>query len=428
MKFLLAVSGSISAFKSVEVMRLLQKSGHKVKIILTKGAQKFVSADNYRYLGADAVYLHNSDFDSKNYDGNNSILHIELARWADVLLISPLSASTLSKLAQASASDLLSCIFLAWGEKPCLLFPAMNTSMLTHPFVQKNLATLNELPHVFIYPPEKGELACGEFGDGKLPAPKSISRFAQVWNLSRRQERVLISSGPTLSPLDTFRYLTNGASGKTGLYLAEESLRRGLNVTVVSGPGGHELYYHLLNHPSFELFLVKTTQEMAQAIKSRLPDSHFFISAAAVSDFEFETQATKIKKEEFGGFLAVKKATDILQETVEKRSQYPLLKKIIGFAAENYLTIQKLQAKMQRKPVDLLVGNKVHNGLIGGEQLGFNQEKGEYLLLTIKESMLYPGLSKIELANKILDFCLVEPLIENSFQGESVHEFGPTTQ
>lgn len=423
MNILLAVSGSISAYKSLEVLRFLVKAGHQVKVILTQGALKFVVPDSYRYLGALNVYLPQSDFDLNQYGPDVGILHIDLARWADEMIVAPLSANTLARLAQAQAQDLLSSVFLAMGEKPIVLFPAMNTKMWEHPLLQKNLQLLAELPQLFVHPPDKGELACGEIGEGKLPTPEVIARFSPLWNLKRRNERILITCGPTVAPLDTFRYLTNASSGKTGLYLAEQALAQGLDVSVVAGPGAHELFTHLMNHPHFELFHVRTTQEMQQAVLARIEESHFFISAAAVCDFEFETAEGKLKKEDFSGTLYAKKAVDILKSVVERRAGLGRLKKIVGFAAESSLSPELIRKKMSDKPVDLLVGNVVDHGLSGkGQGQGFGQEAGDYLLHTSQSSLSLSALTKKELAERILHFCL------NTTPGNLLNESAATTQ
>ena len=240
MKILIGVSGSISAYKALDVVRGLTKNGHEVKIILTSGATQFVVPEVFLYLGASEVFKATDDFNYptayKESDKlkRNPILHIDLARWADQFAILPLSANTLSSLSQGSANDLLTSVFLALEHRtPIVLYPAMNQTMLQNPLVQRNMDLLKEsLSNVLFIEPDSGLLACGEQGQGKLPDVEKIIETLPYLKLSKstNEKKVLITTGATLSPLDPVRFLTNSSSGLTGFYLAREALQKGLHV------------------------------------------------------------------------------------------------------------------------------------------------------------------------------------------------------
>ena len=401
MRILLGVSGSISAYKALDIARGLFKNGHEVKVILTNGALKFVIPEVFTYLGVSEVYKSQDDFVHKN------VLHIDLARWCDVFVVAPASANTLSKLARGEASDLLTSVFLALEpHKNTLLFPAMNTNMLHHPFTKENISDIKKLKtlnNLFVSPTDAGILACEEVGLGKLPSvdeiiemiPSMVKPFS-----SPDQKTILVTTGATITPLDPVRYLTNSSSGITGFFLAEAALSMGHKVIMIAGAnatGKLDLYS---KHPNFTLKRVKTVEDMKAAVHAEIENADLYISSAAISDIEFEANDNKIKKDSITDSLKVKKASDILKSVLEKK---PSKLKIVGFAAETDMSDAVLNKKMQSKPVDLLVGTKVHNGLVKNQAVaGFNVEEADYRLLTNK-GFIYEGiLSKRELAHKIL--------------------------
>ena len=401
MRILLGVSGSISAYKALDIARGLFKNGHEVKVILTNGALKFVIPEVFTYLGVSEVYKSQDDFVHKN------VLHIDLARWCDVFVVAPAAANTLSKLARGEASDLLTSVFLALEpHKNTLLFPAMNTNMLHHPFTKENISDIKKLKtlnNLFVSPTDAGILACEEVGLGKLPSvdeiiemiPSMVKPFS-----SPDQKTILVTTGATITPLDPVRYLTNSSSGITGFFLAEAALSMGHKVIMIAGAnatGKLDLYS---KHPNFTLKRVKTVEDMKAAVHAEIENADLYISSAAISDIEFEANDNKIKKDSITDSLKVKKASDILKSVLEKK---PSKLKIVGFAAETDMSDAVLNKKMQSKPVDLLVGTKVHNGLVKIQAVaGFNVEEADYRLLTNK-GFIYEGiLSKRELAHKIL--------------------------
>jgi phosphopantothenoylcysteine decarboxylase/phosphopantothenate--cysteine ligase len=403
MRILLGVSGSISAYKSFDIARGLIKKGHEVKVILTTGALKFVVPEVFTYLGAQDVYKSEDDFVHKN------VLHIDLARWCDVFVIAPASANTLSRLAQGQASDLLSSVFLALeATKNALIFPAMNSNMLSHPFTQQNIQDIKKLKtlnNIFISPTDEGILACSEVGLGKLPTVEEIILLIPTMTKpfsNSEQKVILITTGATISPLDPVRYLTNSSSGLTGFYLTESALSMGHKVILIAGINSIIDLNLFLKHPNFKLKRVSTVSEMSTEVHSQIEKADLYISSAAISDIEFETSAEKVKKETMGENLKTKKAQDILKMIIGLNLKNL---KIVGFAAETDLSDSVLKKKMESKPVDLLVGTKVNNGLINNElAIGFNADSADYRLLSNKGYVLEGKLTKKELANKIILF------------------------
>ena len=401
MKILLSVCGSISAYKSIDLARSLVNAGHEVKVVLTKGALKFVVPNVYTYLGVEEVYLSEDDFSHKK------VLHIDLARWADTLVIAPLSANTLARLARGEASDLLSSIFLAFEPtKPIAVFPAMNTLMLKHPFTQENISDLKKLctlNNLFVSPTSSGILACEEVGEGKLPAVEEIAQLIAIlrppFNLDGKRKKIVITTGATISPIDPVRYLTNSSSGITGYYLALSALSRGYEVVVIAGKYASSELNLITKHPFYKLTRVVTVKEMSDAVFSEIKNAEAYISAAAISDWEFDIAKEKIKKEKSNESLPIKKAQDILRSVID---QYTGKIKIVGFAAETNLTDDVLIAKFRSKPVDLLVGTKVDNGLgTKTKEQGFGVDEASYRFVEEGFITNEKALSKTELAEVI---------------------------
>jgi phosphopantothenoylcysteine decarboxylase/phosphopantothenate--cysteine ligase len=396
MKVLLNVTGSVSAYKANELVRLLVKANHEVKIIVSKGATKFINPDLFRYLGAQEVYSPSSDFDLSEYRKiSGNVLHIELARWADIFVSYPLSANTLSRFANAQADDLMSSVFLALGDKKQLHFPAMNTLMLEHPFVEENLNKLTTLNNCYIHPTDQGELACSEIGSGKLATPEEAFDLIETISF-KKTKKVLITTGATLSPLDTVRYLTNPSSGLTGYYLSKEYLKKGFEVILLSTPTTTKQVELLANHPNFKNIQVMTTTDMFNVVKDLLESIDIYVSAAAISDIEFELEESKIKKDKLTDSLPIKKARDILAYVLEHKKEL----KVVGFAAETKQSLEIFKRKWNKKKVDLLVGNFVHNGA-KGEQKGFQANENEYFFVTNGEISNQEQLTKQQLAQTI---------------------------
>jgi phosphopantothenoylcysteine decarboxylase/phosphopantothenate--cysteine ligase len=408
MKILLSVCGSISAYKAHDIARGFVNNGHEVKVILTKGALKFVVPEVFTYLGVEAVYRDDADFSAKN------VLHVDLGRWSDILVIAPLSANTLSRLARGEASDLLSSLFLAYeSTKPIAVFPAMNSLMLSHPFTQENfneLKKLKTLGNVFISGTNTGTLACNEIGEGKLPLVEEILAIVPALRApflerpatdSVPKKKIVISTGATIAPLDPVRFLTNSSSGITGFHLAVSALRAGHEVVVIAGKNAVKELDLLEKHPFYKLIRVTTVNEMHNAVHAEIKNAEAYLSAAAISDIEFEVADQKVKKENMGDCLPVKKAVDILKTVIE--AKIPNLK-IVGFAAETDLSDTVLLKKYTSKPCDLLVGTKVDNGMAGNVSLqGFNVDQANYRFVQKGELTTLKNLAKKDLGDVIFN-------------------------
>ncbi len=400
MNILVAVCGSIAAYKAYDVVRGLSKNGHRVRVVLSAGALEFVKPEVFRHLGAHAVYLPQDDHsgDSKLFEGleTQQVLHIALARWAQQMIVAPMTANTLNKLGAGLADDMLSCTFLALKpEVPKILFPAMNPAMWDNPIVKKNVHTLSQLEQTLVHNTGSGEMVCGEFGDGKLASVDEILTLSESWQQNSKAKKILITTGATQAPLDPIRFLTNASSGETGFVMALEALKQGFEVVVVAGKSAVHKLEWLSAHPRFRLERVSTTDQMRQAVLNHFSFCDVYISSAAIGDIQFAPSAHKLKKDDLKETLTIERSPDILKEVLSVRKAEQI---IIGFAAETDLSVAMLERKWQGKPVDLLVGTKV------SEREGFGDLSPHYILYRGAGAILFEGvLSKRELAQKILE-------------------------
>lgn len=403
LKIILAVCGSISAYRAYDLMRQLLKNHHEVKVVMTEGSKHFCQQETFYYLGAKEVYRHNDDF--KVSDSN--IIHIELARWADALVIAPLSANTSASLAAGMSKDLLGSLFLALDQESVakLFFPAMNTKMLSHPFVKRNLQQLSELPTSFIHPTQSGILACGEEGEGRLSEIEEIVELIETLSFSLKKKDIdrksfVITTGATMAPLDPVRYLTNPSSGKTGYEIAKKFIGNGHQAVVIAGINATSKLNLLQNHPHFKLIRVTTNQEMKEAVFKYFESCDYYISSAAINDIKFQSNDQKIKKDQMSSELKISQDTDILKEVLKKRTH----QKVIGFAAETKLDEDNLKKKWSNKPVDYLIGTKVHSGM--GKEVsrqGFEADQADYLLFDGND-FLSRKFSKAQLADHVYQY------------------------
>lgn len=396
MRIILGVCGSISAYKSLDIARGLVKKGHQVRVILTNGGEKFVRPEVFSYLGCEEVYLAGDDFKHKN------VLHVDLAKWCDRIAIAPLSANFLAKIVRGETFDLLSSVLLALpAGKPQLYYPAMNTEMLDHPFTNENFEQLKKLESKFpllVHPTDEGLLACGDTGSGKLPQVDTVIETIEAFN-KFSGKNILISTGATKAPLDSVRYLTNSSSGLTGYHLSKAALMSGHKVTVIAGEGSTEALNLLKGLPNYSLFMVKTNSEMKDIVEREFPQTDCYISSAAIGDIEFDATNDKLKKGDLKESLPIKKAHDVLKGILESKQPH---QKVVGFAAETDLSEEMMLEKQNRKPVDLLIGTKVNNGLTGEEREGFEKPEANYLILKNGEFTKL-SLQKEELASVILE-------------------------
>lgn len=402
MNIILAVSGSIASYKSYDLLRDLLKQGHSVKVILTQGALKFIHPDTYKYLGASEVFLPQDDFNLDQYKQDSKVLHIDLARWCDQLVIYPASASTINRLGQGIASDLLGSVFLSLNQKPTYIFPAMNPSMLNHLITSKSLKTLSEIKNTYVSDTQSGTLVCGENGEGKLHTPEVALFLMETISFNLKDKNVLITTGASMAKLDDVRYLTNPSSGLTGFYIAKAFLKNGYIVHVLAGKYSSSLLDLLKYHPLCKLEKLSSNAEFAARATSLAPISQLLIASAALCDFEFISISGKIKKSQLNaeGKIAIHPAQDVLK-TILDLSLKQL--KTVGFAAETSMTPEILDEKWHRKPTDLLVANTVKNSY-DGQTLGFQQEDGVYIFKQANITSAPQNLSKAQLAQQLVSW------------------------
>ena len=336
-KILLIIGGGISAYKSLDLIRLLLKKKSSIKVVLTKSGKKFVTSLSISSLSKNRVF--EEMFDEKN---KGKIDHISLSRWADLILVMPATANFMSKIAKGSADDLASTIILA-SNKEIFLVPAMNVRMWIHKATQKNLNALIEYGYKFIGPID-GEMACGEYGKGKMSSPRQILSFLDKYFknkdfLKKKKVNAIVTTGPTKEYIDPVRYISNESSGKQGYEIASELSRLGIKTTLISGPTN-------LNYNN-EIRVKKVTSgnEMLEAVKKRLP-ADIAVCAAAVSDFKpVLRKKNKIKKELKFDEIKIEKNPDILSFLGKSNRHRPKL--LVGFSAETDDLFKNSIKKMQ---------------------------------------------------------------------------------
>ena len=364
-KILLVIGGGISAYKSLDLIRLLQKKSCSVKVVLTKSGKKFVTSLSLSSLSKNRVF--EEVFDEKN---KGNIDHISLSRWADLIMVLPATANFMSRLSKGSADDLASTIILA-SNKEIFLIPAMNVRMWEHKATQKNLNTLIDYGYKFIGP-EDGEMACGEYGKGKMSSPRQILsfliRFFKKKDLLKSKKiRAIVTTGPTKEYIDPVRYISNESSGKQGYEIALELTRLGIKTTLISGPT--KLKYD----NEIKVKKVVTGKQMLEAVKKKLP-THIAVCAAAVSDFKpISPEKNKIKKGQINE-IKIEKNPDILSFLGKNNRFKPKL--LIGFSAETENLIKNSKIKMHEKFCDMMIANDVSK-----KDRGFHSDYNEVLII-----------------------------------------------
>ena len=358
-KILLIICGGIAAYKSLETIRILKKNGCELKSILTSSAKKFVTPLSVASLSQGKVYE-----DLFNVENENEMDHIALSRWADLILIEPATANTISKLAKGSAEDLASTVILA-SNKPIFLVPAMNVRMWEHSSTKENLEVLKTYSYKIIGP-EIGEMACGEYGEGKMTEPldivKKINDYFFFINKNKKL-KALVTAGPTHEYIDPVRFITNKSSGKQGYEIAKSLSRNGYQTTLISGPT------NLKVDEEIKLIKVETAEQMFKETQKNLPVDVAILSAA-VADFKVLGKSDfKIKKT---NELTIKleKNVDILNFVSNHNSMRPKL--VIGFAAETNDLEDNAIKKLKNKNCDMVIANDVSDKNIGFES-DFNE-------------------------------------------------------
>ena len=387
-KILLIICGGISAYKSLELIRLLKKQDVEVKTILTKSAKEFVTPLSVASLSQGKVYD-----DLFNAENEAEMDHISLSRWADVILVVPATANTISKLSAGSSDDLASTVILA-SDKDIFLTPAMNVRMWEHPSTKQNLNKLKSYGYKIIGP-EIGDMACGEFGEGKMTEPKDIFQIIETYfsQLNKNQKlKALVTAGPTNEYIDPVRFITNKSSGKQGYALAKSLAKRGFQTTLISGPTNLQIDNNI------NLIKVETADEMFKATQENLP-ADVAIFSAAVADFKVkEKKNEKMKKQEYLN-LELEKNIDILNYVSKHNSLRPKL--VIGFAAETNNIQENAQKKLVEKNCDWIIANDVSNNSIGFDS-DFNEVSIFYKDKEIKNEKLVMK-KKSEISEEITD-------------------------
>ncbi|MFZ9034529.1 MAG: bifunctional phosphopantothenoylcysteine decarboxylase/phosphopantothenate--cysteine ligase CoaBC [Francisellaceae bacterium] len=398
-KVLLMVSGGIAAYKACELARLWVKSGVKVKVVMSQAAKQFVAPLSFEAICGARVYDDCFDY------VDDSIEHIELARWPDAIVIAPATANTIARLACGLADNLLSTLVLA-TTKPVFIAPAMNKYMWQNQQVQHNVNHLIA-SGFYLLPPESGQQACGDVGYGRMMAPEVIyNRIydqmqqidVQTWPINGKKSalKVMITAGPTVEAIDPVRFLSNHSSGKMGYALASCFTEYGCDVTLISGP------VQLDPPAEAKCILVKSADQMYEAVMTRVDTIDIFIAAAAVADFKVESIAkTKLKKSEAQSSMTLKlvKNKDILAEVADKRRVF-----CVGFAAETDNAEVNAREKLKRKGADMLILNEVDAA--SGFPFYADDSQNSVFFAGDQEPINLPRSSKKVMARQLIDLIL----------------------
>ena len=392
-KILLIICGGISAYKSLELIRSLKKLGAKVKTILTKSAKEFVTPLSVASLSQEKVY---DDLFSPENEAEMD--HISLSRWADLIVVAPATANTISKLSAGSSEDLASAVILA-SDKDIFLTPAMNVRMWEHPSTKENLKKLQSFGYKIIGP-EIGDMACGEFGEGKMTEPVNIVQEINSYfsELNKNYKlKALVTAGPTNEYIDPVRFITNKSSGKQGYALAKSLAKKGFQTTLISGPTKN-----LEVSGNINLIEVETADEMFKATQDNLP-ADVAIFSAAVADFKVKAiNNNKIKKQE-KLHLELEKNIDILNYVSKHNSLRPKL--VIGFAAETSDVEENAKKKLEEKSCDWIIANDVSDKAIGFDS-SFNEVSIYYRDKNMNDEKLTIK-SKSEISDEISDLLFI---------------------
>jgi phosphopantothenoylcysteine decarboxylase/phosphopantothenate--cysteine ligase len=384
LRVLLGVTGGIAAYKSPDIVRRLLDRGVEVQVVMTRSAERLVSPTVFQAVSGRSVRG-----DLWDEQAEAAMGHIELARWADRILIAPATAHVMAQLATGAAGSLLTTLCLA-SDAPVFLAPAMNQAMWRHPATRANQALLLERGVRFIGPAE-GEQACGDVGPGRMVEPESIvaavleSCPAGAGSLAGAS--ILITAGPTREPIDPVRFVSNRSSGKMGFAVARAAAAAGARVTLVAGP------VNLATPAGVERVDVETSAEMREATLARAAQADIYIGAAAISDYRpGQVAEHKIKKTSDTLSLDMVKSPDVLAEVAALPSR-PFT---VGFAAETCKLEEHARAKLERKGLDMIVANLV------GENLGFDCDRNSALVLWPDGKELLPEMAKTDLAARIV--------------------------
>jgi len=383
-KILLGVTGGIAAYKSAELIRLLIRAGAEVRVVMTAAASEFVQPLTYQALSGHRVYT-----DMFDAEAESAMDHIELARWADLMIVAPASANFIAKMRDGYADNLLLTLCLA-SKQPVAIAPAMNQQMYANQATQDNLEQLAARP-VLVWGPDTGDQACGDIGPGRMLEPVAIFERI-VENLGPGKltgKQVLITAGPTREAIDPVRYISNRSTGRMGFALAQAAQRAGAEVILVSGP------VSLKQPPGVERISVISAIEMRDAVIERVAKADIFIACAAVSDYRVGQMANqKMKKSAQDFKLCLTPNPDIVSEVTGLENK-PFT---LGFAAETEKVEQYAREKLQRKNLDMIAAN-----LVATEQTGFESETNELIAIWPDGQQLLAMNDKDEIAKQLID-------------------------
>ena len=382
-KIVVGVSGGIAAYKTAYLVRELTRLGALVRVVMTQSAQQFITPMTLQALSG-----HDVRCDLFAPQAERAMGHIELARWADYLVIAPASANCLAKMAHGLADDLLSTLYLV-TETPVLACPAMNRSMWAHPATVANVEALLSRG-VLMVGPEEGSQACGEYGSGRMSEVDAIINALRLCDMSQllSGRRFMITAGPTREAIDPVRYISNCSSGKMGYALAEAAQRAGAEVILISGPTALQVPQGVVCHR------VNTAAEMCDAVMRYLEPGMVFIGAAAVADYTLaEPCAQKMKRQGRDTMTLLLVATHDIAATVvaSQNAAYT-----VAFAAETQDVLKYAEAKLHAKQVDMVIANQVGNGL------GFDVDENQVVVLTKDEAIELPCNHKVRLSAQII--------------------------
>lgn len=390
-KIVLAVTGSIAAYKTPQLVRLLVKAGAEVKVITTAAAEQFVSPLSLSTVSKNPVLNNISDGAAWNN-------HVALGRWADVLLMAPCSANTLAKLANGLCDNLVCAVYLS-ALCPVFVAPAMDEDMWIHASTRQNIQKIRSYGN-HIIPVAHGELASGLIGEGRMAEPEQMIAYLNHYFNKNAQKplhsaRVLVTAGPTYEKLDPVRFIGNFSSGKMGMALAETLAEKGAKVTLVTGPVHEHIY-----HPMVDVVRVENAEEMYHACMKVFPEVKIAILAAAVADYKPEVQVSeKIKKQDAALNITLVKTKDILASLGKEKKNDQLL---VGFALETSNEIANAMKKLQAKNADLIVLNSLND-----EGAGFGHDTNKVTLLEATgEHITLPLQSKKDIAEAIVNHIL----------------------
>lgn len=388
-KILLGITGGIAAYKTPLLVRALIQQAAEVKVVMTPSSKDFVSPLTLSTLSKNPVLSTFTAEDSDNPVWND---HVELGQWADLLLVAPATANTLSSMVHGRCNNLLLAVYLS-AKCPVFIAPAMDLDMYAHPSTQENINTLKSFGN-HVLPVGEGFLASGLEGKGRMLEPEEmVSKVVSFFNptLELKGKKVLITAGPTYEAIDPVRFIGNHSSGKMGYALAEVALKMGAAVTLISGPSSEKI-----NHPSLKLIKVVSAEEMLTAVQEFYDSTDIAIAAAAVADFKpKKTASNKLKKESGLAHISLVPTVDILSYMGENKKK----QKLIGFALETENELEHAKAKLSRKNLDGIVLNSLQDADAG---FSVSTNKITFIHADFKAES-YPLQSKLECAQRIFE-------------------------